>query len=52
MDPQSWADAIVWGSGTIGYDYGTAIVWGSSGGLTAETIAWKDLSGATNASGQ
>jgi uncharacterized membrane protein AbrB (regulator of aidB expression) len=28
-----------------GMPIGTAIVWGSTGGLTAETTAWKDLGG-------
>jgi serine protease AprX len=51
-DPQSWANTIVWGSDSIGYDSGSAILWGTSGS-TAETTAWKSLSGSTaSTSGQ
>jgi len=48
-NPQSWANAIVWGSDTIGQSNGTAIVWGSTNGMTAQSAAWKNLSGQTTA---
>ena len=51
-DPQTWANTIVWGSDAIGYDYGNVILWGTTGGLTAETTAWRDLGGGTKATAQ
>jgi serine protease AprX len=49
-DPHSWASAIIWGTDTIGQANGTAIIWGTCG-LTAQTTAWKNLAGATTATG-
>jgi hypothetical protein len=41
----------VWGDGAIGYDQGTQILWGTTGGLTQATTAWKDLGGTTGSQG-
>ena len=37
------ADAIIWGSDTVGYSNGNAIIWGSHAGLTSQTTAWQNL---------
>jgi hypothetical protein len=50
-DPESWANAIIWGTDKIGYDYGAAIIWGTTAGLTPQTTAWNDLAGETTATG-
>jgi hypothetical protein len=34
-DPQSWSTAVIWGSNSIGTTDGTAVIWGSTGGLNA-----------------
>jgi hypothetical protein len=44
--PGTWASAVIWGSTTIGVSNGSAVIWGSSDGLEADTVAWKDLVGA------
>jgi serine protease AprX len=52
-DPQSWADAIVWGTDAIGLSNGSAIVWGTTSGLSPQNTAWATLSGSsTIATGQ
>ena len=30
---------------------GDTVIWGSTGGVTPQNVAWKDLSGQTNATG-
>jgi hypothetical protein len=49
-DPQSWGNAVVWGSDAIGTVEGDAVVWGATGGMTAQTTGWRSLEG-TQASG-
>jgi hypothetical protein len=31
------------GLGSIGTTDGTAVIWGSTGGMTAQNTAWKDI---------
>jgi serine protease AprX len=42
-NPESWANAIIWGTDHLGHDYGTAIIWGTTSGLSPNTIAWKNI---------
>jgi hypothetical protein len=44
-DPQSWANVVVWGSDSLGVMMGNVVVWGATGGLTAQTTAWGSLQG-------
>lgn len=53
-DAQRWADEIIWGTDTIGVGTDDAVLWGATGGLSEDTVAWRDLdstsgSGAVNA---
>lgn len=48
-DSQSWSTAVIWGSNSIGTSNGNAVIWGSTGGMTAQNAAWADLDGGTSA---
>jgi serine protease AprX len=48
LGAQAWTDTVVWGTDAIGVDNGNTVVWGTTGGLTPDTTAWKSLTDATS----
>jgi hypothetical protein len=50
-NPQSWATTVIWGSDSIGTSYGDTVIRGSTGGVSPQNVAWKNLAGQTGAAG-